>query len=102
MSVKTLILDLIDRVRGAPARMAGALTRRRHRPAMIVKAHTTRLAQAGKSFQWYLDTFPDHHVPIVHAVTRADPYLRLEPLTPDQPEIAVNLLLLPRAPVCAR
>ena len=29
-------------------------------------------------------------------MTRANPYLRLEPLTADQPEIAVNLLLLPK------
>lgn len=74
----------------------GLETLKRDRPAMIVEAHTTRLAQAGKLFGWYLDTFPDHHVLIIHAVTRANPYLRLEPLTPDQPEIAVNLLLLPK------
>ena len=74
----------------------GLETLRRDQPAMIVEAHTNRLAQAGKSFRWYLDTFPDHHVLIVHAVTRANPYLRLEPLTADQPEIAVNLLLLPK------
>ena len=79
----------------------GLETLRRHRPAMIVEAHSTRLAQAGKSFEWYLDTFPDHHALIVHAVTRANPYLRLEPLSPDRPEIAVNLLLLPRAPMRA-
>lgn len=75
----------------------GALnTLRRHRPAMIVEAHSRRLAAAGRSFQWYLDTFPDHHIFIVYAADRTNPYLRLAPLTPDQPEIAVNLLLLPK------
>lgn len=69
---------------------------KRDRPAMIVEAHSTRLAQVGKSFGWYSDTFPDHHVLIVHAVTRANPYLRLEPLRAEPPEIAVNLLLLPK------
>ncbi len=53
-------------------------------------------AAAGRSFQWYLDTFPDHHIFIVYAADRTNPYLRLAPLTPDQPEIAVNLLLLPK------
>ncbi len=69
---------------------------RRDRPRMILEAHTRQLAAAGKSFQWYLDTFPDYHVLVIYAPSRANPYLRLEPLDPDQPEIAVNLLLLPR------
>ena len=69
---------------------------RRDRPRMIFEAHSRRLAAAGKSFQWYLDTFPDYHVLVIYAPSRANPYLRLEPLDPDQPEIAVNLLLLPR------
>ena len=74
----------------------GMETLRKNRPIMIVEAHSKRLEAAGKSFQWYLDTFSDYHVFIVTAVTRANPYLRLEPLQGDQPEIAVNLLLLPR------
>jgi FkbM family methyltransferase len=74
----------------------GMETLDRDRPAMIVEAHSTRLAQAGKSFRWYSDTFPDHHIFIVHAVNRANPYLRLEPLSAEPPEIAVNLLLLPK------
>ena len=72
-------------------------TIRAHKPVMIVEAHSTRLAQTGKSWQWFLDTFPDHHILIIHPLTRAKPYLHLEPLTADQPEISVNLLLLPRA-----
>ena len=69
---------------------------RRDRPRMIIEAHTCRLAAAGKSFQWYLDTFADYHVLVIYPPSRANPYLRLEPLNPDQPNIAVNLLLLPR------
>ena len=75
----------------------GLETLRRHRPAMIVEAHSRRLAAAGKSFQWYLDTFPDYHILIIYPVNRTNPYLRLVPLTAAQPEIAVNLLMLPKA-----
>lgn len=71
-------------------------TIRTHRPAMLVEAHSTRLARLGKSFLWYRDSFPDHHVLMVPAVTPANPYLRLEPLHEEPPEIAINLLLLPR------
>ena len=74
----------------------GLETLRRHRPAMIVEAHSRRLARHGKGFGWYLDTFPDHHICIIYAAGRANPYLRLTPLKADQPEIAVNLLLLPK------
>ena len=74
----------------------GLETIRAHRPIVIAEAHSTRLAQAGKSWQWYLETFADYHILIVHALTRAKPYLHIEPLTPDQPEISVNLLMLPR------
>lgn len=74
----------------------GLETMRRHRPPMIIEAHSRRLAAAGKSFQWYLDTFPDYHILIVYPVNRVNPYLRLVPLSGEQPEIAVNLLLLPR------
>lgn len=76
----------------------GMETIRRHRPALIVEAHSTRLAKLGLTMGWYGATFPDHHVLVVHAVTPANPYLRLTPLTGDEPEIAVNLLLLPRTP----
>lgn len=74
----------------------GMETIRQHRPIMIVEAHSTRLAQVGLSFQWYLETFPDYHVLIVYGTTPANPYFKLEPLTAEPPEIAVNLLLLPR------
>lgn len=77
----------------------GLETIRKNNPVIIVEAHSKRLEQAGKSWQWYLDTFPDHHILICHALNRANPYLHLEPLTPDQPEISVNLLLLPKATV---
>ncbi len=77
----------------------GLETIRKHRPIIVVEAHSNRLEQAGKSWQWYLGTFPDYHILIVHALTRAKPYLHLEPLTPDQPEISVNLLMLPRPEV---
>jgi len=75
----------------------GMKTLEKHRPAMIVEAHSRRLAKAGKSFQWYLDTFADYHIFVMPAVDRANPYFRLVPLTAEQPEIAVNLLLLPRS-----
>ena len=74
----------------------GFETLNRHKPVMIIEAHSRRLEKAGKSFQWYLDTFPDHHIFIVYATGRANPYLRLTPLKADQPEIAVNLLLVPK------
>lgn len=74
----------------------GMETIRKHRPAMIVEAHSTRLAQVGLSFQWYLETFPDYHVLISYETTPANPFFRLQPLTAEPPEIAVNLLLLPR------
>lgn len=74
----------------------GLKTLREHNPVMIVEAHSTRLAEAGRSFMWYCETLPDHHVFIVSAITRANPYLRIEPLEAEPPEIAVNLLLLPK------
>lgn len=74
----------------------GMETIRTHRPAMIVEAHSRRLAAAGKSFRWYQETFPDYHILIVYPVNRTNPYLRLVPLAEEPPEIAVNLLLLPR------
>lgn len=74
----------------------GLETLNRHKPVMIIEAHSRRLEKAGKSFQWYLDSFPDHHIFIVYATGRANPYLRLAPLTAVQPEIAVNLLLVPK------
>lgn len=74
----------------------GLNTLRKHRPAMIVEAHSRRLEEVGKGFEWYLDTFPDYHIFIIFGVSRTNPYLRLAPLTPGQPEIAVNLLLVPR------
>ena len=77
----------------------GLETIRRHRPSMIVEAHSRRLEAAGKSFQWYLDTFPEYHILIIYPVNRVNPYLRLIPLVGEQPEIAVNLLLLPRREV---
>lgn len=80
-----------------PMVLKGAMeTLRRHRPAMIIEAHSTRLAKVGLSFQWYLDTFPDYHVLIVYPLTPANPYFRLVPLSEEPPEICVNLLLLPR------
>jgi FkbM family methyltransferase len=74
----------------------GIETINKHKPVMIVEAHTDRLAQAGKSWQWYLDEFPDYHIFISHSVTNAKPFLHLEPLTADQPRISVNLLMVPR------
>ena len=71
-------------------------TIKKHKPIMIVEAHSKRLEQTGKSWKWYLDSFPAYHVCIISPLTEAKPYLHLEPLTPDQPEISVNLLLLPR------
>lgn len=76
----------------------GALeTLRKNDPVMIIEAHSRRLKAAGKSFDWYLEIFPDYHIFIMPAISRTNPYLRLEPLGPNQPEIAVNLLLLPSA-----
>ncbi len=74
----------------------GMETLRRYRPAMIIEAHSTRLAKFGMTFQWYRETFPDYHILIVYPLTPANPYFRLEPLTDEPPEICVNLLLLPR------
>ncbi len=74
----------------------GMATIRDHKPAMIIEAHSRRLAAAGRSFDWYLQTFPEYHVLIVYPVNRINPYLRLVPLVEEPPEIAVNLLLLPR------
>jgi FkbM family methyltransferase len=79
----------------------GLDTIRRDRPAMLVEAHSRRIEAAGKSWQWFLDTFPDHHVFMVMPVTNLKPHAELVPLTPDQPEIAVNLLMVPRVPVLA-
>ncbi len=76
----------------------GALeTLRKNKPVMIIEAHSRRLKAAGKSFDWYLETFPDYDVFIMPAISRTNPYIRLEPLSPNQPEIAVNLLMLPSA-----
>lgn len=74
----------------------GMKTIRKHRPAMIVEAHSKRLAQVGLSFRWYLETFADYHILLSYGITPANPYFRLEPLTVEPPEIAVNLLLLPK------
>ena len=73
----------------------GLETLRATRPIMIVEAHSKRLEAVGLSFSWYQETFPDYHIFIIHAVTPANPYLRIEPLHGEPPEIAVNLLLLP-------
>jgi FkbM family methyltransferase len=67
-----------------------------NRPAMLIEAHSSRLKVAGLSFTWYTETFPDYHIYIIHPVTPANPYLHLEPLGNEPPEIAVNLLLLPK------
>lgn len=67
-----------------------------HRPAMLVEAHSTRLRKLGRSFMWYVETFPDYHVLIIPAPTPANPYLQLVPLTEEPPEVCHNLLLLPR------
>lgn len=77
----------------------GLETIRRDRPVMMVEAHSKRLEAAGKSWQWFLDTFPDYHVLMILPVTNLKPHFELVPLTSDQPEIAINLLLLPRTPV---
>ena len=74
----------------------GMATIRDHKPAMIIEAHSRRLAAAGKSFDWYLKTFPEYHILIIYPVNRINPYLRLVPLEEEPPEIAVNLLMLPR------
>ena len=67
-----------------------------HRPAMIVEAHTTRLAKLGRRFAWYRETFPDYHILLSPEPTPANPFLQLIPLTTEPPEICVNLVLLPR------
>ena len=67
-----------------------------HRPAMIVEAHTTRLAKLGRSFAWYRETFPDYHILLSPEPTPANPFLQLIPLTCEPPETCVNLVLLPR------
>lgn len=77
----------------------GMETLRAHRPILFVEAHTSRLAQAGKSWKWYLDTFPDFHILIIYPLTRAKPFLHLEPLTESLPQISVNLLMLPRCTI---
>lgn len=69
---------------------------RKTRPAMLVEAHSMRLREVGLTFNWYSETFPDYHIFMVHALTPANPYLRIEPLQGEPPEIAVNLLLLPK------
>ncbi|OAN49229.1 hypothetical protein A6A04_03700 [Paramagnetospirillum marisnigri] len=68
----------------------------RHRPAMLVEAHSTRLRKLGRSFMWYVETFPDYHVFMVPAPTPANPFLQLVPLTEEPGEVCHNLLLLPR------
>lgn len=67
-----------------------------HRPAMIVEAHSTRLAQLGRSFAWYRETFPDYHILLSPEPTPANPFFQLIPLEGEPPEICVNLVLLPR------
>lgn len=80
-----------------PAVLRGAMeTIKRDKPAMIVEAHSTRLKAFGLGFSWYTETFPDYHVLIVHSTPPGNPYLSLEPLGDEPPEIAVNLLLLPK------
>ena len=73
----------------------GLATLREHRPIILVEAHTNRLKQAGKSWSWFGETFPDYHILIIHPVTWGKPYLHLEPLVGEQPQISVNLLMLP-------
>jgi FkbM family methyltransferase len=80
--------------------LEGAMaTIRAHRPAILVEAHSARLRSVGKSWRWYLDTFPDYHVLIFPPVSHLKPQLELRPLTDDQEEIAGNLLLLPRTEI---
>ena len=79
----------------------GLNTIRAHRPTMIVEAHSRRLTAANKSFKWYLDMFPDYHILIIYPIDRTNPYLRLVPLTEEQPEMAINLLMLPRCKIAA-
>ena len=74
----------------------GMETLRKTRPAMLIEAHSNRLNEVGLSFNWYAETFPDYHIFMVHALTPANPYLRIEPLSTEPPEVAVNLLLLPK------
>lgn len=75
---------------------------RKTRPAMLVEAHSKRLQDVGLSFGWYRETFPDYHIFTIHPVTPANPYLHLEPLGDEPPEIAVNLLLLPKIPAALK
>jgi len=80
-----------------PMVIRGALkTLRKTRPAMLIEAHSNRLKEVGLTFGWYAETFPDYHIFIIHPVTPANPYLHLQPLDGEPPEIAVNLLLLPK------
>lgn len=80
-----------------PMVIRGALeTLRKTRPAMLIEAHSNRLKEVGLTFGWYTETFPDYHIYIIHPVTPANPYLHLQPLDGEPPEIAVNLLLLPK------
>ena len=77
----------------------GLATISRDQPIMIVEAHSRRIAAAGKSWAWFLETFPNHHVLIIEPPTRLNPHLRLRPLTAEEPEMGVNLLFLPRQPI---
>jgi len=70
-------------------------TLKKNKPIMIIEAHSQRLEIAGKSFEWYLETFKDYHIFKVPAVTLTNPYLRLEKLTGLEKNISVNLLFLP-------
>lgn len=74
----------------------GLETIRKTRPVLLVEAHSNRLKEVGLTFNWYPETFPDYHIFIVHAITPANPYLHMQPLGDEPPEIAVNLLLLPK------
>lgn len=73
----------------------GRETLRTHRPAMIVEAHSDRLAKLGRSFQWYRETFPDYHILVAPEPTPANPFLQLIPLTSEPPTVCANLVLLP-------
>ncbi|WNK00311.1 FkbM family methyltransferase [Thalassospiraceae bacterium LMO-JJ14] len=80
-----------------PMVIRGALeTLRKTRPALLVEAHSNRLKEVGLNFGWYTETFADYHIYIIHPVTPANPFLNLQPLEGEPPEIAVNLLLLPK------
>ncbi|KIL97719.1 methyltransferase FkbM family domain protein [Paramagnetospirillum magnetotacticum MS-1] len=76
----------------------GRRTLAEHRPALIVEAHSTRLARLGRSFGWYREVFPDYHILLAPEPTPANPSLQLIPLDGEPPETCVNLLLLPRIP----